>query len=123
VTLIVEAYRRDPETGAMIDLDHEPGDHLAGFENWRQIVWGAPVMKDLGLTLLPSLATSSEFHAEGANLDRLDTELGLVAAELPRITAATGVNPDTFARRLANMRTAVARAREVEDASGGVYIG
>jgi hypothetical protein len=123
VTLIVEAYRRDPESGAMIDLDYEAGEQLAGFENWRHIVWGAAVMQDLGLTLLPSLTTRSEIHAEGADLDILEAELDLVAADLPRITAVTGVNPDTFGRRIANMRAAVMRARQVEDGSGGVYIG
>jgi hypothetical protein len=123
VTLIVEAYRRDPESGAMIDLGYEAGEQLAGFENWRHIVWGAAVMRDLGMTLLPSLTTISEIHAEGADLDRLEAELGLVAAHLSRITEATGVNPDTFGRRIANLRAAVARARQVEGGSGGVYIG
>lgn len=123
MTLIVEAYRRDPASGEMIDLEHGPGEQLAGFERWRRVVWGAAVMRDLGLTLLPSLATRSEIHAEGPDLDRLGAELDLVVADLPRIASVVGVDPDVLGRRIANMRAAVARAGRVEDGSGGVYIG
>ena len=44
MSLIVYAYKRDPATGEMLDLDVKPTpprNDLAGFEAWRQMASGA----------------------------------------------------------------------------------
>ena len=109
--------RPQPHEMINIDVDRRGGE-LAGFESWRCSVWDAPAVRELGLTLLPSLA-EGDVYAEGPDLEVLRRELDRLAADLPRIAAAVAVDPDAMAFRRDNMRAAAARARGVAAGRGG----
>jgi len=125
MSLIVYAYRRDPETGKMLDLEVAPVlpcNELAGFESWRHEVWGASVVRDLGLKLIPSLA-NEDLYAEGSDLDQLDTELERLIENLSTVAATTNIDAGSLRFRIDNMREAVRLARQAGNGTGGVYIG
>lgn len=125
MSLIVQAYRRDPETGKMTELDTEPVppcNEMAGVDALRFRVYGSAAVKNLGLTLLPSLA-KDEVYAEGDDLDRLEAEIDLLTHNLSAVAASTEVDEEGLRFRLDNMREAVRLARQVGGGAGGVYIG
>jgi hypothetical protein len=70
-----------------IELDAE--GHLAGHEVARVQLWGAPIMRQLGLTLLPQLANGQPLSIEGEPLAQLETEARVVLANVPLIIANT----------------------------------
>lgn len=119
MTLIVHAYARGPD-GELQDLaeaPRPPRNDLAGVERWRTAVYGSDAARDLGLRLLPTLATD-DLHAEGEDLRVLEDEVR-------RMLAATSRWPDIGAEqlefRLHNILEAIRLARG--DPSGGVYLG
>jgi hypothetical protein len=146
MSLIVYAYKRDPATGEMSDLDNKPTpphSDLAGFESWRQSVYGSPTARALNLVLLASLG-NRDVYAEGADLDGLKSEVDILLANVSTIApggkdergnrimsafALQGgvqvpVDHESAIRfRLENILEAVRLAKEVTDGSGGVYIG
>lgn len=70
-----------------IELDFE--GHLAGHEVARVQLWGAPIMHQLGLKLLPQLATGQPLIVEGVELAQLEAEARLVLDNVPSIIANT----------------------------------
>jgi len=149
MSLTVSAYKRDPMTGDIADLlvaPTSPRNDLAGFETWRQQVYGSSIAQTLGLTLLASLARNEDVYADGADLDRLKSETDALLENVRAIapgghdrrgdplTSAfvlrAGVQlPDaedlesTIRFRLENILEAVRLAKNVTDGGGGVYIG
>src|SRR5262245_34772408 len=96
MSLVVLAYSRDANTGATIDIESAPPhNQLAGFESWRERVWGAEVVKGLGLTLIPSLALG-DIYAERADLDLLASEIETLTEHVARIAESTEVRKDSL---------------------------
>jgi hypothetical protein len=125
MTLIVFAYKRNPMTQAVEGIEEKPAyprNDMAGFEIWRKDVWGSDVIRDLGLTLIPTLA-QYDIYADGPEVDQLEAELGTMVHRIKEIADKLGIEEDTLLFRIDNMREAVRLARRVKDGLGGVYIG
>lgn len=121
MSLIVQAYRRDP-TGAIVDLDISPTpphNDLAGFERWRTTVWGNESARALGLVLLPRLARE-DLYVEGAKLGDLQAEVELMIDHARTIVGTEPSAIEGLIFRARNILEAIRLARAVE---GGVYIG
>ena len=116
MTLSVTVHRRDPETGDLVqEPDDQPGATLAGFESWRQVVYGSPAIKDRGARLLPHLE-SNDLFIEGADLAELRMEVRRLLADVEVIAIETGTDFEMLRFRLANLLKAADRA----EAIGGI---
>jgi hypothetical protein len=95
-----------------------PRNELFGLEAWRRTVWGAPVMRGLGLALLPRLGEGADLVlADDDELDALEAELDRILWNLERVLAGVGTDEQTLTSRLLNAYEAIRLARTVE---GGV---
>jgi hypothetical protein len=118
MTLAVDVFLRDPD-GKWNVLDVPEGcDDSAGFENWRETVWGSQAVRSLGATYLPVLA-SSDLYVEASDVPGFLGELALLRAHLDAVAAGTGEPSDLVGSRLDNIEAAALRAREI---GGGVLI-
>jgi hypothetical protein len=87
MSLIVYPYTRDPFAGKMKDLTKDL--QSAGFEAWREQVWGSEIVRSLRCRLLPSLE-KGDLYAEGADLDQLEAEALLLLQNVALIASRTG---------------------------------
>jgi hypothetical protein len=118
VSLIVYAYRREGDRFSDLDAKPTPPrNQLAGFESWRQSIYGSAAAKKLGLRLLPTLGDGHDIYAEGADLDRLKSEAEMMLANLEGISPE---DPEGVRFRLENILEAIRLAKQ---AGGGVYVG
>ena len=118
MTLAVDVFLRDPD-GKWNVLDVPEGcDDSAGFENWRETVWGSQAVRSLGATHLPVLA-SSDLYVEASDVPDFLRELALLRTHLAAVATAVGEQPDLVESRLDNIESAALRAREI---GGGVLI-
>jgi hypothetical protein len=104
-----------------IELDDE--GHLAGHEVARVQLWGAPIMHQLGLTLLPQLANGQPLIVENAaQLDQLATEARIVLDNIVLITDNTTYPKDRhiLIQRAENILYAAMNAQAY---NGRVWIG
>lgn len=92
-----------------VDLD---GKESAGFEVSRNDLWGAPIMIELGLTLLPSLRNNNIF-ASGDDLDVLEHEAQTILKNVELISQHTKYFTEYIVLRTPNFINAVEKAREV----------
>ena len=103
------------------DFEVLPADgceELAGPESWRTVLWGAASVRQLGLTLLPSLA-GADIYASGDELTRLNSEVETILQYAWFLADATGIEQDAIAFRAGNIRAAYERASAE---GGGVVI-
>jgi hypothetical protein len=118
MTLVVNAYVRD-SSGAIDFIEPDsPSEELAGFESYRQKLYGSQAAVSLGLRLLPSLATE-DVYAEGPDLERLRGEAELALANIGLFEAESGASAESLRPRFENIICAVHRASRV---GGGVVI-
>jgi hypothetical protein len=118
MTLAVDVFLRDAD-GQWNVLDVPEGcNDSAGFENWRETVWGSQAVRSLGATYLPVLA-SSDLYVEASDVPGFLGELALLRAHLDAVAAGTGEPSDLVGSRLDNIEAAALRAREI---GGGVLI-
>lgn len=120
MSLRVGPFKRDPESGDMQFLKVELGKHLAGFEIYRQQFWGADVMVELGLKLLPSLGERAWLVVEHDELDNLEQEAHLILQNMHLIAQRTGVDLPHVEGYAQNILHSIGIARTV---IGGVSIG
>lgn len=120
MSLSVYARRRDADGNSVQLAPTPPRNDLAGFEAWRQEVWGSPAVKRLGLRILPSLADGDVF-ASGAELDALDAEVRALQHALSAVIGELWPHADpqdaydSLRFRLDNIAEAVRLARAVPD--------
>ncbi|MET7569872.1 hypothetical protein ABZT04_15425 [Streptomyces sp. NPDC005492] len=118
MTLAVDVFLRDAD-GRWNVLDVPEGcNDSAGFENWRETVWGSPTVRALGATHFPVLA-SSDLYVEASDVPEFLREVELVRANLDAVAAGAGERADLVGSRLDNIEEAALRAREI---GGGVLI-
>lgn len=118
MSLIVSAYKRLPD-GSVEWLDvADHSNDLAGFESSRRTFWGSDTVKALGLSLLPTLA-SSDIWAEGADLVLLESEIDTLSSHLDLFPD----QQEYWRVRLANVKTAIQSAKRLSAGQGGIYIG
>lgn len=118
MSLLVNAYTRGPD-GSMMFI--EPEDHsreLAGFESYRQKLYGSQAARALGLQLLPTLS-GSDLYAEGDDVERLHAEAELAIANIKSFEDETGATCDSLRPRFENI---IAAARQASAVGGGVVI-
>lgn len=119
MSLCVDVFVRDAATGEWEVLDVPEGcDDSAGFEVWRETVWGSETVRSLGARFLPVLATSNLF-VEADTVAEFLAEIALLRANLGLI-AGTTQRPRELAEhesgiesRLDNIEAAALRAREL----------
>jgi hypothetical protein len=125
MTLSVSVYRKTA-SGDLEDVALQPGPaggepSLFGFERCRTTLWGAPFTRELGLTLLPSLA-EGDIYATGEDLPLLRHEAELLLRRRAELARATGYDEDFIEFRLNNLLRAVAQAEAIEGNAGWVYV-
>jgi hypothetical protein len=118
MTLVVSVYVRDSSGSMDIIEPDSPSEELAGFESYRQKLYGSQVAVSLGLKLLPSLATK-DVYAEGPALEQLRDEAELAIANIGLFEAESGASAESLRPRFENIICAVHRASRV---GGGVVI-
>lgn len=124
MSLLVSIYRRTPAgTLEEVALQAGPGGDpsLFGFERCRTTLWGAPLARELGLTLLPTLA-AGDIRATGEDLRRLREEAALLLQRRAELSRATGYDGEFITFRLENLLRAIAQAEAVEGGAGWVYV-
>lgn len=118
MSLLVNAYTRGPD-GQMEII--EPEDHsleLAGFESYRQRLYGSQAARSLGLQLLPTL-DGSDVYAEGDDVERLRDEAELALSNIELFVPEADDTAESLRRRFENIIAATRRAASV---GGGVVI-
>ena len=118
MSLLVNAYTRGPD-GRMEVI--EPEDHaqeLAGFESYRQRLYGSRAARSLGLQLLPTL-DGSDVYAEGEEIEQLRAEAELALANIELFVAEVEATAESLRPRFENI---VAAARRAAALGGGVVI-
>ncbi len=68
MTLWIDVFTRDADTGAMNTVKLKPGKNLFGFEVYRQKLWGAEIMVALNLSILPSLKNGIFWYLKAKTL-------------------------------------------------------
>ena len=124
MALIVFPYRRSEAGGSMHRLDGwppSPHTEVFGTDGSRVGLWGHEIVREVGLELLPRLATA-DLHVHPEQFSRLERDLDVLERELRRIAEATEHRHDWIARRAANLRAALKLAREAGEGAC-VYIG
>lgn len=118
MSLNVSVWTSSPD-GGEVHVDLGPGGGMIGFESYRAELWGAPVMRELGLALLPSLGSEWGFTVREDGLDELRHEARTVRDAAGQIEAATGIPADKVRFYAENLLHAVASARETR---GSVHV-
>jgi hypothetical protein len=109
----------ETEPGKVRVLAAPPGaSTLAGFEATRTKLWGSPVVRSLGVSLLPQLA-EGDLWVSNDQVEAFAAECALVLANRAAIASASGYDEDYIESRLTNM---VDAARRALDAHGGVVV-
>ncbi|MFE5817239.1 hypothetical protein [Streptomyces sp. NPDC056479] len=124
MSLCVDVFLRDPN-GEWRVLDVPEGcDDSAGFEVWRETVWGSGTVRSLGARFLPGLA-GDDLYVEADEVPDFLDEVALLRANLELIATTTRrprelpEHRGQIERRLDNIEASALRAREV---GGGVLI-
>ena len=120
MTLLVHVWVRDDEqAGGSRILDAPEGvSELAGFERTRRLLWGSETVRNLGATFFPQL-DGSDLWVLPEEVEAFVAECALLAAELPRLAEASGLDEDYIGTRLGFIAAAAERARGV---GGGVVV-
>jgi len=116
MTLSVTVHVRDAESGKLLDRPIDrPGATLAGFESWREAVYGSTALKSRGAHFLPHLAHDN-LYIEGPDLPNFIRECETLLRDVDALAADTGQDAETLRFRLSNLREAAERASAI----GGV---
>jgi hypothetical protein len=124
VSLLVHTYLRGNDGEHELLDDPPDGSDLAGFESWRQTVWGGTGARALGARFFPQL-DDGDLTVEPADVPAFLVECDLLRDHLEQVTPSTPADVsreqlvEVVAARLANIRRAAERARAV---GGGVLI-
>lgn len=94
-------------------------DQMAGFESCRQSLYGSSLAQQLGLTLLPELATY-DLTVEYEQLEALEQETHVLLDHVEQFSTVSQLTPDYIRARVENIQAAIREARGLE---GGLYIG
>ena len=81
----ISVYDVDPASGESKPI--ELPSHAGGFHSWGQEVYASSLSTELGLSLLPRLATEGCLEAAGADLERIRNEAKLLHAHADRLRA------------------------------------
>ncbi|BEL03011.1 hypothetical protein Q0Z83_012020 [Actinoplanes sichuanensis] len=95
-----------------------------GAENFRHLIWGSAAARSLGATFLPQLADITEenrgqLEISPGRLDAFEQECRLLERNVDFLSAETIRDRDRILHYLANMNSAIHRAKAV---GGGVII-
>ncbi|MFI9154744.1 hypothetical protein [Streptomyces sp. NPDC053367] len=124
MSLLVEAFVREPD-GSMRILD-VPDDvyRSGGFESWRRTVWGSEAVRSLGARLLP-VPAEEDLVVEAAQVPELLREVAVLRAHLEVIAGTTerprsaGERRDQLELRLRIIEDSARKALEI---GGGVLV-
>jgi hypothetical protein len=117
MSLLVNVYTGPRSSMEIIEPDQH-WQELAGFESYRQCLYGSQAARDLGLQLLPNLARG-DLYAEGEDVDRLRAEAELAVANIELFVAEAGATEESLLPRFTNI---IAATRLAAKLGGGVVI-
>ncbi|QEH35592.1 hypothetical protein OJF2_41450 [Aquisphaera giovannonii] len=112
MSLLVNAYVRDPRGEMSFIEPDEPAQELAGFEPYRRSLYGGRAAASLGLRLLPGLV-EGDVYAEGEDLARLRFEAEKALLNIDLFEAESGAPAEQLRPRFQNILMAVGRAEQV----------
>lgn len=118
MTLLVNTFTRGPQGELQLAEAAEHSEELAGFENYRQKLYGSATAQSLGLRLLPTL-TNSDLYAEGTDVGRLLAEAELALANIELFVSEAGATAENLRPRFQNIANA---CRQATSSGGGVVI-
>ncbi|MEU6555438.1 hypothetical protein ABZ915_35075 [Streptomyces sp. NPDC046915] len=112
MSLNVDVVLRGPN-GEFDVLDTPDGcDDSAGFESWREKVWGSDVVRSLGARYLP-LLDGDWMEVPTEELPLFLEEIALLRARMDVICAAVELHPSHVVSRLDNIEAATLRAQQI----------
>jgi hypothetical protein len=120
MTVKIDVFVRNSENGDMEWIDRPLGKDLAGFEIYRKLLWGNPILVSLGLSLLPKLGEGEWLVVEGANLNQLELEADVIKLHTIQISAVSQIDGEKIEFYADNLIQAVHDAQKL---MGGVSIG
>lgn len=118
MSLLVNVYTRTPDGKKVVIDPAETGCELAGFESYRQKLYGSQAAQALGLCLLPQL-DGGDLYVEGAELEQLRQEAEEALADIERFESETQTTAERLRPRFENIIAATRRAAEL---GGGIVI-
>jgi hypothetical protein len=124
MSLSVDVFLHEPDGRRRILDVPEGRDDSAGFESWRETVWGSPPVRALGARFLPVLA-DRDLEVEAGDVAEFLREVALLRDHLDAIAASTerprglAEHREGLVRRLRNLEVAALHARVV---GGGVLV-
>lgn len=119
MTLSIGVFTYD-EAGNLAHHDLDPGRDLAGFEVYRTQFWGAQIMLDLGLELLPRLREGIWLWVDQPDLAQLEREARIILEHNVQIAEVTVVEEHKVLWYANNLLNAIELARTI---NGVVDIG
>lgn len=99
----------------------EPSDDSFGFESWRELLWGNPIILELGCEIIPNLKNTDIF-ATGKELEKLKKELLLIENNLVEVSKKTRLDKVAILSRISNALEFI-KIAEKESNIIGIYIG
>ncbi|RMG14903.1 MAG: hypothetical protein D6729_13025 [Deltaproteobacteria bacterium] len=124
MALIVFPYQRATADAPIRRLDTRPPppcSEVFGTDASRQGLWGHEIVREIGLEVLPRLA-STDLYVHADAFGRLERDIEVLRRELRRVAEATEHRVDWIAARLDNLEAALTLARQHGEGAG-VYIG
>ena len=115
VTII--AKDTDFDTAGIDKEIQYPFNEMFGAEAFRWQLWGHPVMKSIGCSLLYSLRTQNVYVYD-ADIAKLKSELETVLINLNKIAAQTHIGKNMIEFRINNALETVRIARKHKDKVG-----
>ena len=117
MSLSVCLYRREDDGSTTeLELDPSPGGDpaLGGPESWRKTLWGGPLTRRIGCTVLPSL-DGSEIRVSGETIVALIEDVRLIQAHVDEAAAVVGRPADNISFYFENIRRAAEKAIAMND--------
>jgi hypothetical protein len=119
MSLNIGVFYMDETTGKKTSVDLGEGKHLGGVESTRLELWGAEIMAQLGLVILPRLKEEAIVIIKDNDLDIAETEALTIQENLNSIAFHTGYDKEYIVARTNNVINAVRKAKELD---GHVFI-
>ncbi len=123
MSLIVYPYRRNEQTGSLIDIEEQPNEpfnDIFGLEVWRLTIWGSACLGKLNCKLLNSLK-HQDIYAENEEIEQLFNEIELIKNNISYVADELNVKIESLQFRLDNALDAIRIAKKYPNS--GVCIG
>lgn len=118
MSLSVNVFSLNPDGSMELIEPKEHSQELAGFESYRQKLYGSKVSRELGFQLLPTL-DGSDLYCVGDEVIQLREEANKAIENIELFVEELGVDAEMLSYRFDNIINATKLAEQID---GGVVI-